>query len=107
MHVVSCDSGAGVLTESRGSGGDAVYSRVEQLVEAGVGRGAARDVAGLAPENEPPLTSAQDLIRQVCCCQLPIQASSLCDVDCTYCQHVQSFRYTAALDFFDRLLDIA
>lgn len=58
----------GVLTESRGSGGDAVYSRVEQLVEAGAGRSAARDVAGLAPENEPPLTSAQDLIRQVCVC---------------------------------------
>lgn len=54
----------GVLTESRGSGGDAVYSRVEQLVEAGAGRSAARDVASLAPENEPPLTSAQDLIRQ-------------------------------------------
>ena len=60
--------GAGVVTESRGSGGDAVYSRVEQLVEAGAGAGraAARDVAGLAPENEPPLTSPQDLIRQVC-----------------------------------------
>lgn len=57
-----------MLTESRGSGGDAVYSRVEQLVEAGAGaaRAAARDVAGLAPENEPPLTSPQDLIRQVC-----------------------------------------
>lgn len=77
---------AGVLTESRGSSGDAMYSRVEQLVEAGAGRGAGRDVAGLAPENEPPLTSAQDLIRQVCPCQCPFQASGLCDVYCTCCQ---------------------
>lgn len=55
----------GVLTESRGSGGDAVYSRVDQLVEAGTGKAGAWDAAGLAPENEPPLTSAQDLVRQV------------------------------------------
>ena len=59
-------SGVGVLIESRGSGGDAVYTRVEQLIEAGANRAAGREAGtSLAPENEPPLASAQDMIRQV------------------------------------------
>ena len=60
---------AGVLTESRGSGGDAVYTRVEQLIEAGANRAAGREAgSSLAPENDPPLASAQDMIRQVSAC---------------------------------------
>ena len=64
--------GAGVLTESRGTGGDATYTRVEQLVEAGANRAGGREISSsLAPENEPPLASVEDMIRQViptsCC----------------------------------------
>lgn len=56
----------GLLTESRGSSGDATYTRVEQMIEAGANRAAGREGgASLAPENDPPLASAQDLIRQV------------------------------------------
>ena len=64
---------AGMLVESRGSSGDAIYTRVEQMIEAGANRAAGREAGGsLAPENDPPLASAQDLIRQV---------SLLCETD--------------------------
>ena len=36
------------------------------MIEAGANRAAGREAGGsLAPENDPPLASAQDLIRQV------------------------------------------
>lgn len=55
----------GVLTESRGSGSDATYTRVEQMIEGGANKAAGREAgASLAPENDPPLASAEDLIRQ-------------------------------------------
>ena len=57
---------AGLLTESRGKAGDATYTRVEQLIESDANRAAGRETsASLAPENEPPLASVQDIIRQV------------------------------------------
>lgn len=68
VHLAAhtCFSFTGLLTESRGSSGDALYTRVEQMIEAGTNRAAGREAAGsLAPENDPPLASAQDLIRQV------------------------------------------
>ncbi len=58
---------AGVLTESRGTAGDAVYTRVERLIEGGANRAAREAATSLAPENEPPMASVQDMIRQVSC----------------------------------------
>ena len=57
---------AGLLTESRGKAGDATYTRVEQLIESDANRASGRETSSsLAPENEPPLASVQDIIRQV------------------------------------------
>jgi len=58
---------AGVLTESRGTAGDAVYTRVERLIEGGANRAGREAGSSLAPENEPPLASVQDMVRQVSC----------------------------------------
>ena len=58
---------AGVLTESRGTAGDAVYTRVERLIEGGANRAAREAATSLAPENEPPMASVQDMVRQVIC----------------------------------------
>ena len=56
----------GLLTESRGKAGDATYTRVEQLIESDANRASGRESSSsLAPENEPPLASVQDIIRQV------------------------------------------
>lgn len=57
----------GVLTESRGTAGDAVYTRVEHLIEGGANRAAREAATSLAPENEPPMASVQDMVRQVIC----------------------------------------
>ncbi|KAA6417838.1 MAG: anaphase-promoting complex subunit 2-like [Trebouxia sp. A1-2] len=54
----------GVLTESRGTAGDAVYTRVERLVEGGANRAAREAATSLAPENDPPMASVQDMVRQ-------------------------------------------
>lgn len=77
---------AGVLVEARGTGGDAVYTRVEQLIEAGSKRAGREDGGSLAPENEPPLASVQDMIRQVRLrstlpCALWTVRMSLCSLD--------------------------
>lgn len=59
--------------------GDAVYTRVEQLIEAGTNRGGGRESGGsFAPENEPPLASMQDMIRQVSSTS-ESQVLSVCD----------------------------
>ncbi|DBA88589.1 hypothetical protein WJX77_003031 [Trebouxia sp. C0004] len=54
----------GVLTESRGTAGDGVYTRVERLLEGGGNRAAKEAGTSLAPENEPPMASVQDMVRQ-------------------------------------------
>ena len=81
---------AGVLTESRGTAGDAVYTRVERLIEGGANRAAREAATSLAPENEPPMASVQDMVRQVSCHNAKLVQASTAVI----CKHASSEAFT-------------
>ena len=44
-----------------------MYTRVERLIEGGANQAAREAATSLAAENEPPMASVQDMVRQVSC----------------------------------------